>query len=378
MKQSPYYFEIKDILTQFVAAFDDIVIKRYNEKRQIEDRIQVRYVYSPKQRVLYDLINLAKTITIPAVAVSIKSISRDETRVFNKIDGFYYKGVAGVQTAAAHLKPPVPINIEVDVSIIARYQTDMDQILSNFVPYSNPYIVIGWKVPSAFGLPQEQEIRSEVLWSGNIAMNYPVETTGDEKARITADTSFTIKGWLFKEQVNPVGNIYYIDTNFSVESLLTTYEDLSSTVTYPVSTGLYNETESFELSGSPTITNVFLNNVQLFSPGTVYLNTSASVILEGYSFNHLQGILLSASNDRTYTQTTTSVNNFKRQPETIIGMPLNNYVVINDNIVSITTPPLKKTCRFILVPFNRAGYATSNYVLETPTLSGNGTFINVI
>jgi len=378
MKQSPYYFEIKDILTQFVAAFDDIVIKRYNENRKAEDQIQVRYVYSPKQRVLYDIINLAKTITIPAVAVSIKSISRDESRVFNKIDGFYYRGVAGLQTAAAHLRPPVPINIEVDVSIIARYQTDMDQILSNFVPYSNPYVVISWTVPQALGLPTEQEIRSEVLWSGSLAMNYPVETTGDDKARITADTSFTIKGWLFKEQANPVGNIYYIDTNFSVESLLTSYDDLSSTVTYPPSTGLYNETESFELSGSPYITNVFLNNIQLFSPGTILVNTSANVILEGYSFDYIDGIVLSASRNRSYTQSLTTVEWFARDQQPIEGMLLNDYVVINKNIVSITTPPLKKPCTFILIPFNKAGYNTSKFVLNSTTLSGNGTFINVI
>jgi len=60
VRQNPYYFEIKDMLTQFVAAFDDIVIKRFNVNRKIEDRISVRYVYSPKQRVLYDIINTAK------------------------------------------------------------------------------------------------------------------------------------------------------------------------------------------------------------------------------------------------------------------------------------------------------------------------------
>jgi len=81
MKKSPYYFEIKDILTQFVTAFDDIVIKRYNIDRSIEDRISVRYVYSPKQRVLYDIINTGKTMTMPAVAVSIDGISRDSTSV---------------------------------------------------------------------------------------------------------------------------------------------------------------------------------------------------------------------------------------------------------------------------------------------------------
>ena len=51
-------------------------------------------------------------------------------------------------------------------------------------------------------------------------MNYPTELTSSQKARITADTSFTIKGWLFKDTALPAGNIYYIDQNFNAETLL--------------------------------------------------------------------------------------------------------------------------------------------------------------
>ena len=32
--------------------------------------------------------------------------------------------------------------------------------------------------------------------------------------RITVDTSFTIKGWLFPEEKDTAGNIYKIDNNF--------------------------------------------------------------------------------------------------------------------------------------------------------------------
>jgi len=77
------------MVAQFVAAFDDIVIGRFNKDREEEDRINVRYLYAPKQRVMHDIVNLNKTITIPAVAVSVSSISRDVSRVFNKLDGFY-------------------------------------------------------------------------------------------------------------------------------------------------------------------------------------------------------------------------------------------------------------------------------------------------
>ena len=70
MKAQPYHFEVKDMITQFIAAFDDIVINRYNKSRDVVDKIQVRYLYAPKERVVYDIINKAQNMTIPAVAVT--------------------------------------------------------------------------------------------------------------------------------------------------------------------------------------------------------------------------------------------------------------------------------------------------------------------
>ena len=89
----------------------------------------------------------------------------------------------------------------------------MDQILSNFIPYSNPYVVISWKIPSAF-VQVQQEIRTEVLWSDNISMVYPTDVDSSTPYRVSADTSFTIKGWLFPKSQEPANNIFVIDTNF--------------------------------------------------------------------------------------------------------------------------------------------------------------------
>jgi len=61
MKNRAFHFEIKNLLTQFVAAFDDTVISRYNKDRERKSNIEVRYVFAPKQRVMYDIINKAKT-----------------------------------------------------------------------------------------------------------------------------------------------------------------------------------------------------------------------------------------------------------------------------------------------------------------------------
>jgi hypothetical protein len=248
-------------MTQFVAAFDNIVIKRYNESRVSEYDVHVGYVYAPKQRVLHDLTNKAQTLTLPVVAVSISSLSRDSTRLFNKTDGMYFTRAVnreGVDAKLGFARMPVPVNVVVNMSIITTYQLDMDQILSNFVPYSNPYIIISWKLPEtvlATPMDKLREIRSEVLWSESVSISYPIDINAAAKYRVVADTSFTIKGWLFKKMENPISNIFVANSKFYNTRILTSYDDLSSmNFSAPLGTTISNS-ETVSVSGAPHITN---------------------------------------------------------------------------------------------------------------------------
>ena len=123
-----------------------------------------------------------------------------------------------VNTSSDFMPAPVPINIAVNMSILAKYQSDMDQILSNFIPYSNPYIIISWKVPTEF-VTDVQEIRTEVEWSGAVSLDYPTDVDPNSPARIAGDTSFTIKGYLFPDKSEEDGkNILYVNTDFQTLS----------------------------------------------------------------------------------------------------------------------------------------------------------------
>ena len=147
------------------------------------------------------------------VAVSMTSISRDNERVFNKIFGQYESSTNNIESK--HLPMPIPVNIGINMSIMSRYQSDVDQIISNFIPYNNPYIVISWKVPSELSTTLT-EIRSEVLWSGDLSLSYPNELQPNQPTRVSADTAFTIKGWIFPgKAVQPSKNILHINTNFT-------------------------------------------------------------------------------------------------------------------------------------------------------------------
>ena len=115
MKKYTYNFEIKDLLTQFVAAFDDTVIKRFNRSDEAEQEVAVRYVMAPKQRIMHDIINKAQNIKLPVVAVDLAGVSYDTDRVFNKLGNF--DNYANVDSAST-IGTPTPVNLSVNMSIM--------------------------------------------------------------------------------------------------------------------------------------------------------------------------------------------------------------------------------------------------------------------
>jgi hypothetical protein len=244
MKNYTFGFETQTLLEQFIGAFNDIIIKRYDHTNTLvapTSGFKVLYVYSPKQRVYNSLKNPAPGgLTVPVVAVTIGGISRDQTRVFNKNDGFNIQyQESNTEPLIKKILQPVPININVNMTIVTRYQLDMDQILNNFIPYTDPYVVISWKIPNIHNSSIPYELRNEVLWSGNVNISYPQDLAPTAPFRITAETSFTIKGWFFKKVGDPYKKIYTIQSDYflndgrtltpETSSLITNFEDIFGT-----------------------------------------------------------------------------------------------------------------------------------------------------
>jgi hypothetical protein len=197
----------------FASAMDDIVVKRYNRYKEPQDSIRCRFVYAPKQRVLADLIDKAQNLQLPVVALTNGGITRDPNRVFNKIQGSY--NISPDSTQATKMLQPVPIDLQINMTILTRFQEDYDQIVTNFIPYFDPYIIISWRTPS---MP-DQEIRSQAIWSGNITATYPYDINSTQVARVEGNTSFIFKGWLFKAKPPTTdGVIFNVNSNFSTET----------------------------------------------------------------------------------------------------------------------------------------------------------------
>jgi len=372
-----YHWEIKDLLTQFLQAFDGAIVKRFDNQRNPGAAIAVRYVYSPKQRVLFDMVDKAQTLTLPVVAFSISSISRDVSRVFNKLDGYYFN-VNSTDTASVHTLQPVPVNIAVNISIIAKFQTDMDQILSNFVPWSDPYFVISVTNET---MPNT-EIRNEVLWDGNLKMTYPTDIQSNDRYRLTCDTTFTIKGWLFKSEVGPVGRVFKVDSNFYAVSAIpeneSAYGSIYNALNYTIDTP-YNETVTVSARPYTNFTDRWITPTSL----------SGSCTLLGDMYNYTNGVYLSGSVPGMFGYTNiTTLSSFSTVPSlsakypTLYGLvPALNYWIISNNkmVVNYQAPADAANGGFFdIVVVNDAGYSIlskdtyqSNYSVQPPyALSG--------
>lgn len=365
MTNKAFFWEIKDIITQFVAAFDDAILTRYNDNREAKEEISVRYVFGPKQRVMYDIINKAQNITLPAIAINVTGISRDNTRVFNKIDSSYLAGKDGpFGPTSIQIPSPVPINIEVSFSILARYMSDVDQLLSNFIPYTNPYIILSWTLPESFNIKDTTEIRSEVLWGGSVTYNAPTDLTYSDKFRVVADTSFTIKSWLFRPaQVQKT--IYKVTSNFTNSDLknrIYSDTDISNIQSFIME----GQTDTVTVSAIPEITNMFYTvreyPFRIQGPLTIKSGNSNQFLLYGKRFSYDTNFYLSSYATDMYNNYT-SIVTAKSPVIDAYKLDSSDFFVINDNMAVITLPPQSLSGSgntFTFVAANSAGWGSSS------------------
>lgn len=208
MRNQPYNFEIMELMTMFAAAFDDIVIKRYDNDRVAKQELKVQHKFSPKSRLIMDLVNKESATNLPIVCYTYTTIKYNTGRERNKFQPFYAKGKNGGWLDFRHV---VPIDISVSLTVFTKDSKDLTQIIQNFGVNVNPYCSLVWRIPHPDQLESVALIHVPVIWDGTITTDLNVEKADGNKGILTAETSFTIQGWWFRglqEESAPIYDIF--------------------------------------------------------------------------------------------------------------------------------------------------------------------------
>lgn len=77
---------------------------------------------------------------VPLIAINRTRYSRDGERLNNLNNEVKYEITS--KNRLYHLMAPVPISISYEVSVIAKYQADIDKIASNFMVFFNSDVFV--------------------------------------------------------------------------------------------------------------------------------------------------------------------------------------------------------------------------------------------
>ena len=228
-------------------------------------------------------------------------------------------------------------------------------------------------MPMAQG--KDYEIRTEILWSGSINLNYPTELNGNQSFRVSADTSFTIKGWLFKSKdLNEnYKKIYVINSDFVATNEQDLFEDI-------LITDLENyQTDFVSISARPQPR--WVNPLRI--PISFTQNTTAYPYIEVYGKHFLEtrSIYVSSSNSGAFNEPVRIFNPFGQVANLSADYPPFNgfiipqFVVYNDNLISFQLPySIQSPNEIDIILENEAGYGS--LIKDTNTiinhLSGDG------
>lgn len=197
--QYEYSFEIEDILKQFISLIDKAIVMRYekveNERRLVQT-IQPMYKFSTKNRVLLMTLNSAKNFTLPCVAIELTGIQADKERIAAKnhpINRFQY----GLTES---YNRPTPITIQLKLSIITKYVTDLYQIYGKLATQFQPELFYSWAVPTNQGLHGIEELRNKIEWDFNVSFDNREKLTENDEDRYVGTMNFNVQGWLFPTQ----------------------------------------------------------------------------------------------------------------------------------------------------------------------------------
>lgn len=299
--QYEYSFEIEDILKQFIALIDKSIVMRYekveNERRLVQ-KITPFYKFSTKSRVLLMSLNSAKNFALPCVAIELTGISADKDRLTAKnhpINRFQYGLIEGYNR-------PTPITIQLKVSIITKYVTDLYQIYGKLATQFQPELFYSWVVPTNAGIQGVEELRNKIEWDFNVSFDNREKIQETEEDRYVGTMNFSVQGWLFPNQRECQGMpILDIGTSVLVSNELENRIDGLIDKANPLvnewlkdGRPVYDNPREFAtthvriLKAYSTVRN---HNFRIRENGFVKIKNGSIITLDGYNFSNARVLL---------------------------------------------------------------------------------------
>ena len=197
-----YYHSIfRKSIVAFGTIFNNIVIKRKSGATQLET-LKVPIKYGPTQKYLAmieaepDPRRSTTQMTLPRMSFEIKGLNYDGSRKAVPTQFAKTSPASGTDKSGKPVQYsqflPVPYNLEVEMSIIAKNQDDGLQILEQILPNFHPSLNVSIEV-----IEETKEERDIAIVLNNVGYLDDYEGDFSQRRTLIWTLSFTVKTYLF-------------------------------------------------------------------------------------------------------------------------------------------------------------------------------------
>lgn len=227
MQIQSYNQELSLANLMFMRIFNNIRIQR-EQNGKVED-IKVICTPGQRSRILKGFQNPERRgqMRLPMIVVNRTGYSRSPARVNNLHNEVKFEMTSKYRKY--DLLTPVPIDVSYDVSIIAKYPSDIDKIASNFMVFFNNDVYVSCEHPKYEGIM----LNNQVVMQDSVSEEHPDELDGTQDDITTATFQFIFKTYLFggtqqakKKKVDVISTSVSTILSNSISTL--TYDELTS------------------------------------------------------------------------------------------------------------------------------------------------------
>tara|TARA_B100000287_G_scaffold331699_1_gene316611 strand:+ start:11484 stop:12548 length:1065 start_codon:yes stop_codon:yes gene_type:complete len=203
MLTNHFYHEIiRKTIVSFGTLFNNIEIQHKDKAGSVVSVVKVPISYGPQQKFLARVTEgrdyqggVAKALTLPRMSFEVIGMNYDSTRKVSTMQTF--KAVNKNTNKMIKGYMPVPYNINMQMSILAKLNEDAIQILEQILPYFQPAFNLTIDLVSIIGEKRDMPITLE-----GISMEDNYEDDYLTRRALIYTLNFTCKTFLF----GPINN----------------------------------------------------------------------------------------------------------------------------------------------------------------------------
>ena len=214
-----YHEIIRKTVISFGTLFNNILIKHEEQDGTDYSLIKVPIAYGPVQKFLARLeqkpdLRKRVALTLPRMSFELTSINYDASRKVSTVQTFKTLNSEN-QNKALKVYMPVPYNLGIKLSIMAKYNDDMLQILEQILPFFQPSFSLTIDLVSSIGEKKDVPMILE-----NIQMEDNYESDFTTRRVLVYTLNFVAKTYIFGPIADSTDGLikkvqvdYYTNTN---------------------------------------------------------------------------------------------------------------------------------------------------------------------